>query len=180
VKCLVDELQNGKRKTPKNILKQEKNHEIIKTPECQAKRKISLGKWVEKNPEKHKAWQEKLISSSTSQKANEKRKTSLKEWRDKHPQKAQAYAQKRAKASAAKTSKEICMIDLQSGNILHVFPSQHAAANWLVENGKAKNTNCVASINAVCLRKPCTTGYGYRKKAYGYDWRFTSEIISKE
>lgn len=157
-----------------------KNHEKIKTPECQAKRQASFEMWVEKHPEEYRDWQEKLISSRTSQKANEKRKTSLKEWRDKHPQKAQAYAQKRAKAAAAKTSKEVCMIDLQSGNILQVFPSQHAAANWLVENGKARNTNCVASINAVCLRKPCTTGYGYRKKAYGYDWRFTSEIISKE
>ena len=45
-----------------------KNHEKIKTPECQAKRKASLKKWVKKNPEKHKAWQEKLISSRTSQK----------------------------------------------------------------------------------------------------------------
>ncbi len=157
-----------------------KNHEIIKTPECQAKRKISLGKWVKKNPEKHKAWQEKLISSRTSQKANEKRKVSLKKWNDNHPQKAQAYAQKRAKAAVAKTSKEVCMIDLESGNVLQIFPSLHAAANWLVKNGKAINTNCVASISAVCLRKPCTTGYGYRKKAYGYDWRFTSEIKSKE
>ena len=157
-----------------------KNHEKIKTPECQAKRKASFKKWVKKNPEKYKAWQEKLISSRTSQKANEKRKASLKEWNDKHPQKAQANAQKRAKAAAAKTSKEVCMIDLHSGNILKVFPSQHAAAKWLVENGKAKNMNCVSSISSVCLRKPCTTGYGYRKKAYGYDWRFTSEIKSKE
>lgn len=30
----------------------------------------------------------------------------------------------------------------------------------------------VSSINGVCQRKPCTTGYGYRKKAYGYDWRY--------
>jgi len=157
-----------------------KIHEIIKTSECQAKRKASLKKWAKKNPEKHKAWQEKLISSRTSQKANEKRKASLKEWNDKHPQQAKANAQKRAKAAAAKTSKEVCMVDLQSGNILKVFPSQHAAAKWLVDNGKAKNMNCVSSISSVCLRKPCTTGYGCRKKAYGYDWRFTSEIKTKE
>lgn len=155
-----------------------KNHEKIKTPECQAKRQASFEKWVEKHPEEYKAWQEKLIRSRTSQKANEKRKASLKEWSDKHPQKAQEYAKKRAKAAAAKTSKAVCMIDLQSGNILQKFPSQHTAAKWLVENGKAKNTNCVSSISSVCLRKPCTTGYGYRKKAYGYDWRFTEEISS--
>lgn len=156
------------------------NNEKIKTAECQAKRKASFKKWVEENPEKYKAWQEKLVSSRTSQKANEKRNESRKKWSDEHPQKAHANAQKRAKAAAVKNSKEVCMIDLQTGNVLKVFPSQHAAAQWLVENGKAKNTKCVSSISAVCLRKPCTTGYGYRKKAHGYDWRFTSEIIYKE
>lgn len=156
-----------------------KNHEKIKTPESQAKRKASLKKWAEQNPEDHKAWQEKLISSRTSPKVNEKRKASLKEWSDKYPTEAKANAQKRAIAAAAKLSKEICMIDLQSGEILKIFPSQHAAAKWLVDIGKAKNMNCVSSISAVCLRKPCTTGHGYRKKAYGYDWRFTSEIEAK-
>ncbi|HSA30504.1 MAG TPA: hypothetical protein P5160_01755 [Candidatus Omnitrophota bacterium] len=155
-----------------------KSHEKIKTLECQAKRKAGFKKWAKENPEKYKAWQEKLISSRTSQKANEKRKASLKEWKNKHSQEAQANAQKRAKAAAAKTSKEVCMIDLQSGNILKVFSSQHEAAKWLVEKGKVKNTNCVSSISSVCLRKPCTTGYGYRKKAYGYDWRFTKETYS--
>lgn len=157
-----------------------KNHEAIKTTECQEIRKASLKKWAKKNPEKHKAWQEKLISSRTSQKAKEKRKASLKEWRDKNPEQTKANAKKRAKAAAAKASKEVCMIDLQSGEVLKIFPSQHAAAKWLVDNGKAKNMNCASSISSVCLRKPCTTGYGYRKKAYGYDWRFTSEIEAKD
>jgi len=156
------------------------NRESIATPECQAKRKASLEKWKRENPEKHKVWQEKLISSRTSEEANEKRKASLKAYNEQNPQKAQANAQRRAKAAAAKTSKEVCMIDLQSGNIVQVFPSLHAAARWLVENGKAKNTNCVSSINAVCLRRPCTTGYGYRKKAYGYGWRFASDIATTE
>jgi hypothetical protein len=48
-----------------------KSHEKLKTPESQAKRNASLKKWVDENPEEHKAWQEKLISSRTSQKANE-------------------------------------------------------------------------------------------------------------
>jgi len=152
------------------------NHLRIKTTESQEKRKASFKKWVEANPEKYKVWQEKLISSRTSQEANDKRKKSLKEWNNMHPQIAQANAQKRAKASAAKLSKEVCMIDLKSGKILQIFPSQHAAANWLVENRKAKNMNCVSSISSVCLRKPCTTGYGFRKKAFGYDWRFKQEI----
>jgi hypothetical protein len=153
-----------------------KSHEKIKTPECQAKRQASLELWAKKHPEEYKVWQEKLISSRTSQKANEKRKVSLKKWNDLNSQKAKEYAQKRAKAAAAKTSKATCMIDLKSGKILQNFPSQHAAAKWLVENNKAKNMNCVSSINSVCLHKPCTTGYGCRKKAYGYVWRFASEF----
>ena len=174
-------IEKWKAENPEEYAKaRKKNLEKIKTPEREAKRKASFEKWIKKNPQKYKAWQEKLIASRTSKEANQKRKASLKNFNKKHPQKAKANAQKRAKAAAVKTSKEVCMIDLQSGNILKVFPSQHAAARWLVENGKAKNMNCVSSISAVCLRKPCTTGYGYRKKAYGYDWRFASEFETKE
>ena len=170
-----------KKENPKEFAKaRRKNHEAIKTSEVQEKRKASLKKWAKNNPEEHKAWQEKLLKSRTSEEAKEKRKASLKEWRDNNPEQAKANAQKRAEAAAAKTSKEVCMLDLQSGEVLKTFPSQHAAAKWLVENGKAKNMNCVSSISSVCLRKPCTTGYGYRKKAYGYDWRFRSEIETKE
>lgn len=156
-----------------------KNHESIKTPECQKKRKISLDKWVKNNPEAYQAWQEKLISSRTTPEAKEKRKASLNEWNEKNPDKSKENAKKRAKAAAEKLSKAVCMIDLHSGEVLETFYSQHAAAKWLVENGKAKNLNCVTSISSVCLQKPCTTGYGYRKKAYGYNWRFASEIEIK-
>ncbi len=151
-----------------------KSSEQVKTPEREAKRKVSFEKWIKNNPEKYKAWQEKLVGSRTTQETKEKRKASLREWRDKHPQEAQANAHRRAQAAGAKLSKEVCMVDLQSGQTIRVFPSQHAAAKWLVESGKAKNMNCVSSISSVCLRKPCTTGYGHRKKAFGYDWRFTS------
>ncbi len=156
-----------------------KSSEQVKTPEREAKRKVSFERWVKNNPEKYKAWQEKLISSRTSQEAKEKRKVSLREWRVKHPQEAQENAHTRAQAAGAKLSKEVCMVDLKSGQVLRVFSSQHAAAKWLVENGKAKNMNCVSSISSVCLRKPCTTGYGHRKKAFGFDWRFASEITNK-
>jgi len=157
-----------------------KNHEAIKSPESQEKRRNSFKKWVAENPEKYNEWQEKLIMSRTSDESKAKRKETLKDWRDNNPGQAKANAQKRANAAAAKLSKEVCMIDLLTGEVLKSFPSQHEAAKWLVENGKAKNTNCVSSISSVCLRKPCTTGFGYRKKAYGYGWRFTSEIDSKD
>ena len=149
-----------------------KNREAVKSPEREAKRKTSFEKWVAANPEKHKAWQQRLLSSRTSKEAKEKRKASLKEWRDRNPELALANARNRAKAAAAKLSKEVCMVDLRSGEVLRRFQSQHEAAKWLVAAGKAKNVNCVSSISSVCLRKPCSTGYGYRKKAYGYDWRF--------
>lgn len=153
-----------------------KNCEKIKTTEVQEKRQTSLKKWAQEHPEEHKAWQEKLVKSRTSKTANEKRKSSLKKFKDNHPEIAHANAKKRAKAAAEKTSKSVSMIDLQSGKVLKTFSSIHEAARWLVEAGIAKNTNCASSISSVCLRKPCTTGYGYRKKAYGYDWRFTDEI----
>lgn len=153
-----------------------KNREKIKTTEVQEKRQASLKKWAKEHPEEHKAWQEKLVKSRTSKEANKKRKSSLKKFNDSNPEKAHANAQKRAKAAAAKTSKSVSMIDLETGKVLRVFSSIHDAARWLVETGVAKNTNCASSISSVCLRKPCTTGYGYRKKAYGYDWRFTDKI----
>ena len=149
-----------------------KNVESLQSTESKEKRKASFNSWIAKNPEKHKVWQEKLIKSRTSPEAIAKRKASLKKWRDANPQQAAENAKKRAKSSAAKTSKEVCMVDLESGNTLKTFPSQHAAARWLVEIGKAKNTNCVSSISSVCRKSPCTTGYGYRKKAYGYGWCF--------
>jgi hypothetical protein len=156
-----------------------RSHEAIETPEVQAQRRASLKKWAAENPEKHRAWQEKLLRSRTSKEANEKRRASLRDWGDHHPEQAKANARKRAIAAAGKLSKEVCMVDLESGEILKHFQSQHEAARWLVENGKAKTTKCVSSISSVCLRKPCTTGHGYRKKAYGYDWRFAAEIETK-
>ena len=149
-----------------------KNVESLQSTESKEKRKASFNSWIAKNPEKHKVWQEKLIKSRTSPEAIAKRKASLKKWHETNPQQAAENAKKRAKSSAAITSKEVCMVDLESGNNLKTFPSQHAAARWLVENGKAKNTNCVTSISSVCRKSPCTTGYGYRKKAYGYGWCF--------
>jgi hypothetical protein len=176
-----DRILNWKEENPEEYSEaRRKNAENNRSPESIAKRMASLEQWKKNNPEKYEEWQQKLITTRTSKEANEKRKASLKKWNENNPEQAQANAQKRARASAAKSSKEVCMIDLESGNILKVFPSQHAAAKWLVDNGKAKNMNCVSSISAVCLRRPCTTGYGYRKKAYGYDWRFTSEMKTNE
>lgn len=176
-----ERIQNWIAENPEGYAEARKNnHDAIKTPECQAKRKASFDNWVNNNPEEYQAWQEKLINSRITPEAKEKRKASLKEWNERNPEKANINVKKRVKAAVEKLSKTVCMIDLQSGEVLKTFSSQHAAAKWLVENGKAKNLNCVSSISSVCLRKSCTTGYGYRKKAYGYDWRFESEIQVKD
>ena len=171
-----ERIKNWKNKHPEEYANaRRKNRDKIKTSEVQEKRQESLRKWAQENPEEHKAWQNKLIKSRTSPQANKKRKASLSEWKKNNPQAANENAKKRAKAAAAKTSKSVSMIDLESGKVLREFSSIHEAARWLVEAGIAKNTKCASSISSVCLRKQCTTGYGYRKKAYGYGWRFTNE-----
>ena len=98
----------------------------------------------------------------------EKRSEALKKWSDEHPE----QVRKRTTASAETCRKRVNMLDLETGAVIKTFKSQVEAAEWLVENGYAKNTNCKASISSVCLKKPCTTGYGYRKKAYGFGWDF--------
>lgn len=173
-KMTSERIKNWKLNNPEEYFEaRNRNREKIKSPEVQKMRQINLDKWAIENPEKYKVWQENLIKSRTSTKANEKRKSSLNKWRNKNPEQAQVNIKKRARAAASKNSKAVSMIDFESGKVIRDFLSIHEAARWLVDSGIAKNTNCVSSISSVCLRKPCTTGYGYRKKAYGYDWRFT-------
>ncbi|MET0106190.1 MAG: hypothetical protein ABW072_13760 [Sedimenticola sp.] len=171
----MKELKSGLQKTRKNTNKLEKNNrDAISTPEAQAKRLASLDEWIKNNPDEYQSWQEKRIASLATPESKAKRKASLKAWREKNPEQAKANAQIRAKAAAKKNSKPICMIDLDDGKVLKTFPSQHEAARWLVEQGKAKNTNCVSSINRVCLGRPIK-GHGISKKAYGYGWRYGSD-----
>ena len=155
-------------------LAREKNKKNIRSKECQEKRKASFEEWKKKNPAKYKKWQEKLMKSRTSEEAKEKRIASLKNWIKNNPEQANANSKKRAMAAAEKTSKAICMLDLKTGEVIQKFASQHDAARWLVENGKAKNTNCVSSISAVCLRKH-VEGHGCRKQTHGYGWCFAED-----
>jgi hypothetical protein len=147
----------------------------IKTNEVQERKKASLKKYKVENPEKLKIWEKNRLAALAKKESKDKRKSSLKTWRANNPEQAKTNAQKRAKAAATKLSKEVCMVDIHSGNILNTFASLHEAAHWLLERGLVKNTNCVSSISSVCLRKPCANG-GYRKKAYGYGWRFSNDV----
>ena len=156
-------------------LSRENNRKAIQKPEVQEKRRQARKKWIEEHPEEHMAMQERLSEARNSPEARKKRAASLRAWAEENPEEAKANARKRSAASVAKCSKPVNMCDLETGEVIRTFKSQHEAAQWLVDNGLAKNTNCVSSINGVCQRKPCSTGYGYRKKAYGYDWQYADK-----
>ncbi len=153
----------------------ENNRKANQSPESREKRKQSRRKWIEDHPEEHKAQQERLSELRNTPEARKKQSDSIKAWYKAHPEEAKANTQKRSAASVEKCRRPVNMCDLETGEVLRTFKSQREAAQWLVDNGIAKNTNCASSINAVCQRKPCTTGYGYRKKAYGYDWQYADK-----
>ena len=152
----------------------EKNKKSVRTKACSEKKKASLEEWKKKNPDKYREWQEKLINARTSKEANFKRANSIKNWNLNNPEQAKTNSQKRARAAAEKNGKAICMLDLKTGEVIQKFDSQHDAARWLVDNGKAKNTNCVSSISAVCLKK-YINGHGCRKSTHGYGWCFADD-----
>ena len=158
---------------PEEYERARKNNRIaIQTKESKNKRKQSRERWIQSHPEEHTEHMLLRIAACQTDAAKEKRKHSLKEWNASHPEEAKANSLKRSMASAQKCQKAVNMLDLQTGEIVRCFESQHAAAEWLVSQGIAKNRNCVSSISAVCLKKPCSTGYGFRKKAYGFGWEF--------
>ena len=153
----------------------ENNRKAMQTPESKEKRKQSLQKWKEEHPEEYKTMRDKIAIATSSPDARKKHSDSIKAWAEEHPEEAKANVKKRSAASVAKSSKPVNMCDLDTGEVIRTFKSQHDAARWLVDNGLAKNTNCVNSINRVCQRKPCSSGYGYHKKAYGYDWQYVEK-----
>lgn len=174
-----DRILKWKKEHPDEYEKaREKNREAIRSPETQKKRKAARGKWIATHPDEYAEYQRKLIEARTTPAANEKRCRSIKAWNEAHPEEAKANARKRAVAAAQKRMRRVNMCDLDTGQVIRTFESQLEAARWLVDQGIAKNTNCKSSISQVCLRKPCTTGYGFRKKAYGFSWSFADE--SKE
>lgn len=149
----------------------EKNTASIRTEKTRKKKSESFHRFRENNPETYNQILKKRVSAAHSPEAEKKRSQSLKEYYRNHPE----ATKKRTNASIEAKIKPVKMLNLETGEIVKRFSSQLEAAEWLVENGYAKNTNCRASISAVCLKKPCTTGYGYRKKAYGFGWEFDTK-----
>ena len=177
---MSERILRWKREHPEEYQRsRENNRKAQQKPEVKEKKKQGRQRWIEEHPEEYKAMQEKISEACNSPEARKKRSESLKAWAEENPEAAKANAKKRSAASVARCSKPVNMCDLETGEIIRTFNSQHEAAQWLVDNGLAKNTNCVSSINSVCQRKPCTTGYGYRKKAYGYDWRYAKTESSE-
>lgn len=166
-------IKKWKTEHPDEYERSRENNRIAQQSELvKEKKKKSRKKWIETHPEEYETQKARTAKYCQTEAAKEKRKKSLIKWNASHPEEAKNNAQKRSIASVQKCQKAVNMIDLQTGAVLRSFESQHAAAEWLVSQGIAKNKNCVSSISAVCLKKPCTTGYGYRKKAYGFGWEF--------
>ena len=149
-----------------------KNHDIIKQESVQKRRKESFQKWVKEHPVEYEQWQQKLIESRTSEMANRKRGNSIKKFNLENPEIAKANTRKRLEAAMSITSRPICMIDIDTDEVVREFKSQHDAARWLVEQGIAKNTNCVTTLGAVCLYYQNPSRKRRKFKAYGYKWLF--------
>ena len=150
----------------------EKSHNTIKQESVQQKRQKSLQKWAKQHPKEWEEWQQKMLESRTSAEANKKRGNSLKKFNLENPEIAKANAAKRVAAATAKTSKPVCMADLDTGEVIREFESQHHAARWLVDQGIAKNIKCVATLGAVCLYYENPNERKPRLQAYGYKWIF--------
>lgn len=131
------------------------------------KRNASLKKWREEHPEEFAEYRKKQIDAAHSVEAKAKRSKSLKEWNRTHPEEVKQRGIKAGKASR----KAVNMLDLKTGEVLKTFSSQQEAAEWLVQQGLAKNTNCKSSISAVCLKKQIPS-HGIRKQTHGFGWEF--------
>ena len=162
-----------KQEHPDEYAKSRENNRLAQQDErVREKKRLGREKWIQEHPEEYEENKRKAQAACHTPDAEKKRSESLKAFYKENPEEAEAIITKRSEASVEVCRKSVNMLDLETGAILKTFSSQHEAARWLVEQGIAKNTNCVSSISSVCLKKPCTTGYGYRKKAYGYGWEF--------
>lgn len=156
----------------------ERNKRSLRKASTKAKRKASRIAWQSEHPDEYAEWQAKLRVARQTPEAKAKRKASLKKWKESHPEGTSEALRRMNDASKKKTSKAVCRVDLKTGEVLETYASQHDAARWLVSVGLAMNLNCVSSVSEVCRHARCTTGYGYRQKAYGFGWRFDEEPVT--
>lgn len=172
-KMSSERIKNWKERDPEGYAASRENNRIANQSEkSKEKKRKARERWIEENPEKYQEIKKKALDACHTPEAEKKRSESLKAFYKDNPEEAAELIRKRSEASVKACQKGVNMLDLETGEVVMTFPSQHEAARWLVDQGKAKNTNCVSSINAVCQKKPCDSGYGYRKKAYGYGWEY--------
>ncbi|MBR4470916.1 MAG: hypothetical protein IKS54_06375 [Erysipelotrichaceae bacterium] len=175
-KGMSKRITDWKKNNPEAYEKARENNRISnQTEESRQRRRIAHQKWVEEHPDEYRENLRKSAEGNKTQEARKKHSDSINKWIAEHPEQAKANDRKRSEASVEACRRPVHMKDLNTGEILKTFSSQHDAARWLVEQGIAKNTNCVSSINGVCLKRKCTSGYGYRKKAYGFGWDFADD-----
>ena len=136
------------------------NESQDESSEYECKKSNSIKAYRKNKPEEYSINEEKRKLAASSPEARAKQSDSLKKWCSEHPEEVK----RRAQISAEKNKKPVNMLDLNTGEVLKTFDGLNEAAEWLVNNNFAKTMNCKTSISAVCLNKPCTTGYGYRKK----------------
>ncbi len=163
-----ERIKRWKNEHPEEYAASRVNNRLAQQNEAtKQKRNVSLKKWREKQPEEYAEYRLKQIEAAHSTKARVKRRKSLKEWIRTHPEEVK---QRGIKAGITK-QKAVNMLDLKTGEVLKTFNSQQEAAEWLVQQGLAKNTNCKSSISAICLKRQ-TPGHGCRKQTHGYGWEF--------
>ncbi len=168
-----ERIKSWKERDPEGYAASRENNRLAQqAEEVKEKKRLGRERWVKENPEQYEANKRKTLEACHTPEAEKKRAESLKAFYRENPEAAAEIIKKRSESSVKACQKSVNMLDLETGEVIMTFSSQHEAARWLVEQGKAKNTNCVSSINSVCQKKPCTTGYGYRKKAYGYGWEY--------
>lgn len=169
-------IHRWKEEHPEDYAKSRENNRLVQeSEEVKEKKRKGRERWIKEHPEEYESNKRKTLEACHTPDAEKKRSDSLKAFYKEHPDRAAEIVRLRSEASVKVCQKGVNMLDLETGEVLKSFPSQHEAARWLVEQGIAKNTNCVSSISSVCLKKPCTTGYGYRKKAYGFGWEFSNK-----
>ena len=163
-----ERIKRWKTEHPEEYAASRKNNGLAQQNEStKQKRNASLMKWREAHPKEFAEYRRKQIEAAHSDEAKAKRSKSLKEWNRTHPEEVKQRGIKAGKAS----QKAVNMLDLKTGKVLKSFNSQQEAAEWLVQQGLAKNTNCKGSISAVCLKKQ-VPGHGTRKQTHGFGWEF--------
>lgn len=171
-------IKKWKEEHPEEYAKARENNRVsMQSEDTRKKKREARNKWVAEHPDEYIIIRKKSAEGNKKPESRKKHSESIKKWIENNPEQAKLNLEKRSLASVESCRKPVNMCDLSTGKVIKTFNSQHDAARYLVDNGLAKNMNCVSSINAVCIKRPCTSGYGYHKQAYGYSWNYANDNV---